>query len=125
MGRCGATPGEIDPSNGNSTHLVDKPGGQGSDHGSEEWREAINRQRTGEVAAKGEVSSLPQQGHRSLLDGMQIEGGKGGAYFPISAVVKRSLRVPPVTERNAELKRPVMKRKTTRTADEQGTQQLG
>ena len=38
-------------------------------------------------------------------------------HFPISEDVKRSLRVPPVTERNAAPKRPVMKRKTIRTAD--------
>ena len=63
---------------------------------------------------------LTTTGRRSLLESLQIGGGEGGAYFPISEVVKRSLRVPPVTERNAELKRPVMKRKTMRTADGQG-----
>ena len=44
-------------------------------------------------------------------------GEETDTYFPISADVKRSLRLPPVTERNAAPKRPVMKRKTMRTTD--------
>jgi len=41
------------------------------------------------------------------------------AHFPISAIVKRSLRVPAVTQWNAALKKPVMKRKAIRMADGQ------
>ena len=41
-------------------------------------------------------------------------------HFPISDEVKRSLMVPPVTERNAAPQRPVTKRKKMRTASDRG-----
>ena len=81
-----------------------------------------NRRRS---SSEREVGFLPQRGYRSLLDSLQIEGSEGDAYFQISEAVKRSLRMSPVTKRNAEPGGPAMKRNKRRTTDRRGTRQLG
>ena len=92
-----------------STHLVNEPGGQWADHWSKERCHTINHHRTG----KGEGQFLVD----SLFATNASQCGRGReAHVAISEDKKRSLTVPPVTDKNAAPQKPVMKRNKMRTA---------
>ena len=104
--------------------MVNKSRSQWADNGSEERCDAVNCHRTDENVGKKRGKSVSRH-HGVVTRYLEIERA---THFPISEDMKRSLMVPPVTDRNAAPQRPVIKRKTMRTAvrreerDNQGTE---
>ena len=66
----------IDPLNGDSAHMVNKPRNQWPEHGSKESRDRVNRRWAEESVVKGGVSfSLPWNRY-SLFDNLSISEGE-------------------------------------------------